>query len=156
MTSFLKILLIAVLALLFQACGNPDGGTPGMALSGEEAAAFPTDWGFTDEIQEIAIEVHTPYLLRHSVTIWCASVDGKLYVAALDPESKHWPGWVGSNPDVRLAIGGKIYPATLVQLQNIEEIQPVATAYARKYNRELPDLNSDVPAVRYWRVEPRG
>ncbi len=147
-------LAIALLVLLM-AC-NPVDRRPGLWLSGDEAA-YPSDWSFTDAYKEIAIEVATPYFVPHSVTIWCASMDGVLYVGARAPETKNWPGWVDDDPDVRLGIDGKIYDVTLVPLDassDAEELARLAPNYVRKY--ELPSqAPPGTPASRYWRVTPR-
>jgi Uncharacterized protein conserved in bacteria (DUF2255) len=144
-----------LLALAASACFNPSERRPGTRLSGEAVASLPSDWSFTNAQHEIAIEVRTPYWLPHSVTIWCASDAGALYVAARDPDDKRWPGWVADDPDVRLLIAGKIYEVKLARLDDPEQIARVRRAYAAKY--QLPDTPpGEGPPVRYWRVVPRG
>ncbi len=146
------ILLIAVAAFAL-GCIPPDDRRPGLWLSGE-SADFPSDWSFTDAHREIAIEVATPYLLAHSVTIWCVAVDGVLYVAARDPDEKNWPGWVATEPDVRLGIDDKVYEATLAPLDDEATIAALRAAYAEKY--EFPPRQpGEGPPMRYWRVASR-
>jgi hypothetical protein len=128
---------------------EPEDTQPGLWLSGEEADALPTDWAFTDEHREIAVEVATPYLIRHSVTIWCAQVDGTLYIAASAPDTKNWPGWVADEPNVRLKIGDDVFAVALDQLSDAAEIASVAQAYQQKYDL---DLIGGGGVVRYWRV----
>ena len=100
------------------------------------------------------MEVQTPYLLPHSVTIWCAEVDGVLYIGARNPESKRWPGWVDAHPDVRLKIGEKLYEVSLMPLDQPERIDRLRRAYAAKY--ELPATPpGEGPPIRYWQVTPR-
>jgi hypothetical protein len=143
-----------LLGLAASACFNPNERRPGTRLSGEVVDALPADWSFTNDQREIAIEVHTPYWLPHSVTIWCASDAGRLYVGSRDPDHKHWPGWVDDDPNVRLLIGGRIYAVKLVPLDDPEEIARVRRAYAAKY--PMPETPPDEgPPVRYWRVAPR-
>lgn len=139
--------LIAVLGLA-TAC-EPVDDQPGMWLSGEQAQALPTDWSFTDDRTEIAVEVATPYLIRHSVTIWCAQVAGTLYIGASAPDSKNWPGWVADDPNVRLKIGDDIYAVRLDQISDETEIAAVEQAYMHKY--ELESVGGGA-YVRYWRV----
>lgn len=154
MTSRLRIAVLLIGALALTACLNPRDRCPGLWLRGEVAEP-PADWSFTDAHREIAIEVRTPYGLRHSVTIWCAQVDGQLYVGARAPETKRWPGWVDRRPEVRLGIAGKIYPAKLAPLGEADDLERLGAAYARKY--ELPPRPSEGgPLSRYWRVEARG
>ena len=147
---------IGIAALVVAAavgCG-PSDRRPGLWLPGDVAAVVPADWSFSDQHREIALEVRSPYLLPHSVTIWCASLDGRLYVAARDPDAKRWPGWVERDPDVRLGLGGRIYEASLVRIDDAEQIARARRAYAAKY--ELPDPPPEGgPSLRYWRVEPR-
>jgi hypothetical protein len=142
---------LAIAALLC-AC-SPNGGRPGTVLSGEPAA-YPTDWTFTDSAKEIAIQVHTPYLLPHAVTIWCVQVNGQLYVGASAPETKRWPGWVDNNPDVKLGIDKHIYEVRLTPLTDAAEIAAVQQAYTTKY--QLPDTPPErSSSVRYWHVTQR-
>ena len=81
--------VVLVVAALVSGCLSPSGGRAGLRLSGE-SAAVPSDWSFADQHREIALEVRSPLRLPHSVTIWCATVDARLYVGARDPESKRW------------------------------------------------------------------
>ncbi len=145
----------AALALIFvaTACFNPEDQRPGMRLTGE-SVAIPADWSFTNDYPEIAVEVQTPYLLSHSVTIWCAEVDGALYIGARNPESKRWPAWADADPDVRLKIGEQLYEVTLIPLDQPEQIDRLRRAYAAKY--ELPVTPpGEAPPIRYWQVAPR-
>jgi len=151
MTTMTRALLLGCL-LLLGAC-DPQDRRPGLWLTGEEDATLPDDWSFSDQHKEIFVEVATPYFLPHSVTIWCSSVDGTLYLAARDPDEKNWPGWVEDSPDVRIKIADKVYPVTLVTLQDPVEIAPVQQAYIAKY--DLPATAGEF-AQRYWRVAPRG
>ena len=146
-----RVLIISCL-LLLGAC-DPQDRLPGLWLTGEEVTALPEDWSFSDQHQEIFVQVGTPYLLPHSVTVWCSSVDGTLYLAARDPDSKNWPGWVEDSPDVKIKIADKVYPVTLVTLEDAAEIAGVQQAYIAKY--ELPATGGEF-AQRYWRVAPRG
>jgi hypothetical protein len=148
----IRLAVGAALSVLL-GCMPPSDQRPGLWLSGDEAA-FPPDWSFSDAHREIALEVSTPYGLRHSVTIWCASLDGRLYVAARDPDEKRWPGWVEDRPDVRIGVDGRIYEGRLVRLDEPDWIARVRSRYAVKYQRPDPPPK-DAPPMRYWRVEPR-
>ena len=153
MHTLAKIGLVVVWAALAVGCG-PKDQRPGLWLSGDAVESPPADWSFTDAHREVALEVRSPYLLPHSVTIWCAFDGDRLYVAARNPDDKRWPGWVERNPDVRLGIGGAIYEGSLVRLDSADDIARVRRAYAAKY--ELPDPPPEGgPPMRYWAVEPR-
>ena len=146
-------ILIAI-ATAVSGCFGPEAQRPGLRLRGEAVATRPADWSFTNDHKEIAVEVKTPYLVPHSVTIWCAEVDGELYIGARDPETKRWPGWVDRDPDVRLRIGSQVFEVELAPLEEANRIAQVRRAYAAKY--DLPPATAgEGPPIRYWRVEPR-
>ena len=140
------------LAVAVAGCFDPQDRRPGTRLTGE-VTATPSDWSFTNNHELIAIEVQTPYLLPHSVTIWCADVDGQLFVAAREPETKRWPGWADQNPNVRLGIGSQTFEVRLVPLEDRKRIARLQSAYAAKY--DLPPPSADSPPIRYWLVEAR-
>ena len=154
MTGKICLGIVVALAAGLAGCFSPEGGRPGLHLQGEVVATLPEDWAFTNDHMEVAIEVHTPYLLPHSVTIWCAEVDGELYVGARDPEKKRWPGWADRDPNVRLGIGSRVFEARLAPLEGADRIARVQRAYAAKY--DLPSApEGERPPIRYWRVERR-
>jgi hypothetical protein len=130
--------LLGLCAVLLLAACQPDNQRPGLWLSGEPVP-YPDDWTFADQYKEIALEVGTPYLLRHSVTIWCATLNGDLYVAASRPEEKHWPGWVNEDPDVRIRIGDELFEARLEPLDDPDLIRQVVAVQAEKYGFDLPE-----------------
>lgn len=143
--------LVVFSALLVSVGCEPQDSRPGLWLRGE-VIAIPIDWSFTRDHKEIAVQVATPYLLPHSVTVWCTDVDGELYLAASGPDSKNWPGWVRDDPDVRLKIDHKLYDVSLQELKDANVIGPVQLAYGAKYDRDVP---ADPAAIRYWLVTPR-
>lgn len=147
-----QVLIVSLLTVL-SGCIDPDGTRPGLGLTGEVQPP-PLDWEFTNEYMLVAIEVQTPYLLPHSVTIWCVSREGRLYVAARAPDTKNWPGWVERDANVRLKIAGNLYEVQLARLNDDAEIASIVQAYAVKY--KLPDRTPEDPPMRYWLVEARG
>ena len=150
-TSFRGIVLLAAIAA--SGCFGPEDQRPGLRLRGE-AVSVPANWVFTNDHREIAIEVQTPYLLPHSVTIWCAELEGELYLGARDPETKRWPGWVDRFPEARLRIGRDIFEVRLTPEDDAERVASVRRAYAAKY--ELPPTPpGEGPPIRYWRVSSR-
>jgi hypothetical protein len=147
----MRISLAMLIAVSLTGCFGPEERRPGMRLPGG-IAPTPSDWSFTDDHPLIAIEVRTPYLLPHSVTIVCGSLDGNLYVGARDPETKRWPGWVDDDPEVRLGIGDRVYEGRLEPITDEALIARVRQAMATKYDR--PPASGEV-AIRYWQVVPR-
>ena len=121
-----------------------------------EVAPLPSDWSFTNDHPEIAIEVSTPYFLPHSVTIVCVELDGALYVGARDPESKRWPAWADDDPEVRLGIGNFVYEVVLDLIEEDAQIALIRQAGATKYKLVYnPPPFSERSLIRYWQVQPR-
>ena len=153
MTRTTQLAIGIALAAAVAGCFGPEDRRPGTRLTGE-VAATPSDWSFTNDHKLIAIEVQTPYLLPHSVTIWCAEVDGQLYVGAREPETKRWPGWADRNPNVRLGIGSQTFEVLLTPLEDADRIARVRQSYAAKYDLQRTPAGRG-PSIRYWQVEPR-
>jgi hypothetical protein len=147
--------ILSLAACVLLACIDPEDQRPGLWLSGEQAVTPVTDWSFTDAHPEIFIQVKTPYRIPHSVTIVCATLDGGLIVGARNPETKRWPAYIESNPDVRLKIGDQVFDQRLDLVEDPPTIEAIVRAYAAKYNR--PVLRpAERPVIRYWRVVGRG
>lgn len=153
-TRVLQLVAILAIASALPGCIDPSDRRPGTRLSGE-VAAVPEDWSFTDAHKEIAVEVSGFLGLPHSVTIWCGSLDGVLYLGARDPESKRWPGWVDRDPNVRLRVAGKLYEVRLTPFDDAARLERLRAAYALKYAIPTPPEGTPAPTIRYWRVDPR-
>lgn len=104
---------------------------PGLWLKGEPVTTPVTDWSFTDKIQQIKIQTQTPFLLPHSVTIWCAVYNGGLYVTS-NP-SRLWVQDVMRDPNVRLKIGDQVFDRTLSIINDPAEKAAVLQAKGKKY-----------------------
>lgn len=149
------LLLIALLGLGVAGCIEPSDRRPGTRLSGD-VAALPDDWSFADAQPEIAVEVHGFLGLPHSVTIWCATLDGALFIGARAPETKRWPAWADEDPNVRLKIAGSLYEVRLTPLEDAATIARLQAAFAKKYAIPSPAPGAPPPPTsRYWRVGPR-
>lgn len=146
----------AVLLALGGACSlEPSGERPGLWLAGEIAPEPVSDWSFTDAIREIQIETRTAYGIPHSVTIWCVSLDGALYVGASAPEfpkERRWVRNVRRDPEVRLRIAGRIYERRLELVEDPGQTDLVNRAFGRKYHY---DVDEDPDPVTYWYVADR-
>ena len=141
------------LVFLMLGC-QPRDSTPGLWLNGDPQTT-PVDWTFTDAYREIFVQVATPYFLPHSVTIWCAQVDGTLYIGARNPDSKNWVGWMAERSDIRLKIGDGLYDVRANDFDNDETLAALKAAYREKY--ELPESGPNAAtAIRYWQIGPRG
>lgn len=148
----IRPLCYLVILLGINGC-EPSERRPGLWLHGDVAASTPNDWAFTDDFKEVFVEVKTPYFLPHSVTIWCAQVDGDLYIGAREAHTKNWPGWMEKTPNIRLKIGDELYEVAAQDLVNDAEGERVRAAYTEKY--KLPPPTDATPEVRYWKVVSR-
>jgi len=149
------LIATALLGLALAGCFDPSDRRPGTRLSGD-AVALPADWLFTAAHPEIAVEVSGFLGLPHSVTIWCATLDGDLYIGARDPESKRWPAWADADPNVRLKIGDSIYEVRLTRLEDAATIDRLQAEFGAKYHLTAPEPGEPAPPPsRYWRVGPR-
>ena len=104
---------------------------PGLWLRGEPATTQVTDWSFTDKIPMIKIQTQTPFLLPHSVTIWCATYNNNLYVTSY--RGRLWVEDIIRNPRVRLKIGDQLYDRTLSVSNDPGEKAAVLQAKGKKY-----------------------
>jgi hypothetical protein len=104
---------------------------PGLWLKGEVATTPVNDWSFTDQIQTIKIQTQTPFLLPHSVSIWCAVYKDNLYVTSY--RGRLWVEDAIRDPHVRLKIGGQIYERTLSMVGDPDEKAAVLQAKGKKY-----------------------
>jgi hypothetical protein len=143
-------------AVLASACTvEPSGERPGFGIGGEVTHVRVDDWSFTDEIEEILIETRTWYGIPHSVTIWCVSIQGDLHVGASFPDlpdERQWVSNVKRDPNVRLAIGGRVYERRLVPIEGSEMTDFVDRTFGRKYHY---DVDEDPDPVAYWKVVER-
>ena len=122
-------------AALLCACG-PVGPIPGGKLSGELVTQPVTDWSFSDEFKNIQIEttLDDPY----SVTLWCATNEGQLYIAAARGAESTWAQNLLDDPRSRLRIDGKLYDRRAVQVTDTEETDAVLRMFVAKYDFDLP------------------
>ena len=105
---------------------------PGLWLRGKLVTTPVTDWSFTDKIPQIKIQTQTPFLLPHSVTIWCAVYNGNLYISS-NP-GKLWNDDILRDPHVRLKIGDQLFDRTLSVVNDPAEKAAVLQAKEKKYS----------------------
>jgi hypothetical protein len=153
------IVLVAVVLLLSVTGFEPKGcpptdrsfscKMPGLWLKGEAVTTPVADWSFTDKIPQIKIQTQTPYLLPHSVTIWCAVYNGNLYVTSY--RGRQWVEDIIRDPRVRLKIGDQVFDRTLSVVGDPTEKAAVLQAKGRKYPQwKVPS----VAAATVFRVNP--
>ncbi len=140
MKIFLKIvggLLVCVVVLLvvFKITGlEPHDRFPGLWLKANLVTTPVTDWSWTDKVPTIKLQTESWYLLPHSVTIDCMTLNGHLYVSSgYPPQSpKSWYENVMRDPHVRIQIGNNLYDRTLILVKDSTES---ATAMKAKYTK---------------------
>lgn len=156
----MKILRILGMALLLLATlgglawvfrSDPIGPISGRRLSGDEAA-YPSDWGFSDEFETIALESRPDD--PHSVTTICFVHEEALHVPAQGGTEKRWTGYVLEDPRVRLKVGDSVYPARAVR---VEVADPeVFLASAGKKYPQVAEADGELPDDLWlFRIEPR-
>ena len=155
MKTLLNILgiVVACLVLLLVALRitgfGPHDRTPGLWLKGDLVTTPVADWSFTDQIPQIEIQTQTPFLLPHSVTIWCAVYNGNLYVTS-NP-GKLWNDDIVRDPHVRLKIGDQVFDRTLSTINDPAEKAAVLQVKGKKYPQwKVPPVS----AATVFRVNP--
>ena len=155
---YMVIGLVAVLLLLsitgFEPKGCPPTDRsfscklPGLWIKGENAGPV-TDWSYTDQIPQIKIQTQTPFLLPHSVTIWCAVSNGNLYVTSY--RGRQWVENIIRDPHVRLKIADKVFDRTLSVVDDPAEKTAVLQAKGKKYPQwKVPPVST----ATVFRVNP--
>ena len=106
------------------------GPIPGGELEGEEKA-WPADWSFSDDIENILLETNPddPY----SVTVWGVYVGSEIYITGATEESQ-WVKNLMTNPAARISVEGDLYRARAQQVAS--EDPRILEAYVKKYGIE--------------------
>jgi hypothetical protein len=128
---------------------EPHERMPGLWLTGDLVTTPVADWSYTDRIPEIKIQTQTPFLLPHSVTIWCAAYNGNLYVTSA--RGREWVEDMIRDPHVRLKIADKVYDRTVSVVDDPAEKAAVLQARVRKYPQWKGPPDS---ALTVFRVNP--
>ncbi len=122
---------------------------PGLWIKGDPVTTPVTDWSYTDKIPEIKIQTQTPFLLPHSVTIWCAVYNGNLYVTSY--RGRLWAEDIIREPRVRLKIADQVFDRTLTVVDDPAEKAGVLAAKGKKYPQwKVPSVS----AATVFRVNP--
>ena len=154
------VIVVVVVLLLLSVTGFEPKGCPptdrsltcrmpGLWIKGDPVTTPVADWSFTDKIPEIKIQTQTPFLLPHSVTIWCAVYNGNLYVTSY--RGRQWVENIVRDPHVRLKIGDQVFDRTLSMVNDPVEKAGVLQAKGRKYPQwKVPAVS----AATVFRVNP--
>lgn len=141
MKIFLKILggliiCLIVLLVVFRITGlEPHDRFPGLWLKGNLVTTPVNDWTWTDKVPTIKLQTESPYLLPHSVTIDCMTLNGHLYVSSgYPPQSpKTWYENLTRDPHVRIQIGNNLYDRTMTEVKDPTEAAAAMKAKYTKY-----------------------
>lgn len=109
----------------------PYGPIAGGRLRGESASA-PDDWSFVDAVPEVQVETHLG-MLPWSVTTWCLSHQGRLYLPARNCLSKRWVQNVLADPEVRVRVQDRVYPLRAIREEDTEVVQALVEQMLIKY-----------------------
>jgi hypothetical protein len=140
--SVFAALLVLVVVVLPITGFEPHGRTPGLWLKGDVVTSPVTDWSFTDSVETVKLQTSTSYLLPHSVTTYCVSANGQLYLTSLYragmtyPAGRSWNTDVARDPNVRIKIGDKLYDRKLVFVTDPAEYETAFQAKRKKYPQQ--------------------
>lgn len=116
---------------------------PGLWLKGKLVTRPVTDWSFTNKIQQIKIQTQTPYLLPHSVTIWCVVYKGDLYLSSYP--GREWVEDIIRDPHVRLKIGNQLFDRGVSIVRDPAEKAAVLQAKGEKYPQwKVPSVSRSI------------
>ena len=133
------VCLVLLLVVLRITGFEPRERTPGLWLKGNLVTSPVTDWSFTDGVSSVEVQTQTWYLLPHSVTTYCVSYNGQLYLDSFYPPGVEYPhgrSWnenVARDPHVRLKIGNNLYDVTLSHDTDPSDKAAVLLLVAKKY-----------------------
>ena len=145
------VIVVLVLALvILRITGlNPKGPRAGLWLTGNLVTTPVTDWTFTDNFPNVEVETHPWYMIAHSVTIFCTSYNGRLYLSSYYlpptppyPHSRKWNEAVASDPHARIKIGDNLYDRTLVYVTDDAEKAGVMASERKKYAANKIPVNA--------------
>ncbi len=142
--------LALLLALLSITGFGPHGNTPGLWIKGDLVNTPVADWSFTDKIETANVQTRTWYLLPHSVTTYCVSYQGQLYLTSIYreglvyPHGRSWNEDVARDPHVRIKLGNQLYDRTLSRVTDETLRQEVLAAKRKKYPQQKIPATSTV------------
>jgi hypothetical protein len=134
------VLLILVLVVLSITGFPPKDGRPGLWIKGDLVTAPVTDWSFTDKFETVQIQTNSWYLIPHSVTIYCVTYQGQLYLTSLVvpgappyPGGRQWNANLARDSHVRIKIGDQLYDRTVSYVTDPAERTGVMESETKKY-----------------------
>jgi hypothetical protein len=116
---------------------------PGLWLKGDVVTTPVADWSFTDKYQTVKVETREWFGLPHSVTTYCVSYNGELYLTSVYrqglqyPHGRRWNENVARNPHVRIKIDNQLFDRKLVYVTDSAERAAVIKNKAKKYPKQV-------------------
>jgi len=137
------VVCVMLLLLVLPITGfEPHGRIPGLWLKGDLVSEPVTDWSFTDSVETVKLQTNTQYLLPHSVTTYCVSTNGQLYLTSLYragltyPQGRSWNTDVARDPNVRIKIANHLYDRRLSLVTDPAEYAAAYQAKRKKYPQQ--------------------
>ena len=133
------VCLVLLLIVLSITGFEPRERTPGLWLKGNLVTTPVTDWSFTDQVSQVEVQTRSRFLIPHSVTTYCVSLNGQLYLDSFYPPGVEYPhgrSWnenVARDPHVRVKIGNNLYDVTLVHDTDPADKAAVLQLVPKKY-----------------------
>ena len=133
---------------------EPRDRSAGFWLKGELVTTPVTDWSFTDQFEEINVETRTWYFIPHSVRIYCALYNDKLYLFSAYyqggefPLGRFWNQNVLRDPRVRLKIGNQLFDRTVSVVTDPAEREAVHQSFIQKYTEWQSPGSANVHSFR--------
>jgi hypothetical protein len=145
----LALLLVTARVAGFEPRDCPSAGVswtcrmPGLWLKGNVVTTPVTDWSFVDQYQTVKVQTRDRLWLPHSITTYCVTYNGQLYLTSVYqaglqyPHGRHWNENVARDPHVRIKIGDNLYDRTLVYITDPAERAAVIKNKAKKYPKQI-------------------
>ena len=105
-----RLIAYLLTALLLISCQSPTLLFPGSSLQGPVAVTGSFEFAQQFSILQLEVNPSAPYSVNLRVTV----IDGELYVDAA--KKRRWYRYLAQDKQVRVRLGGKIYPAVAVQI----------------------------------------
>jgi len=116
---------------------------PGLWLRGNLVTTPVADWSFTDNYQTVKLQTRDRLFLPHSVTTYCVSYNGELYLTSVYrpglqfPNGRRWNENVARDPHVRIKIGDQLYDRILVYVTDPAIRATVIANKRKKYPQQI-------------------
>jgi hypothetical protein len=129
---FRLLLITTLLLVIYYFAVGPVALIAGGPLRGDVISRSVDDWSFTDSVAEVQLETRDGWL-PYSVTTWCISHAGNLYIPSRNAAGKRWVANVVRDARVRVRIGDSVYERRAVRVTDPTESDPLMSLLLEKY-----------------------